>query len=448
MFHLICNCGASVRVATQFGLSLAALAGSLLAALLPGAAAAADTGTAMTLPSAVQLALSRAPELQVYRFRAQGLRGLATTANLPPQFAVGAEAENLGGSGDFTGVDSAEFTLALSSVIELGGKREARVAAVNAQRALLDAERQARALDLIGEVTRRFVDAVANQSRLELAVKSRSLAEDTVQAVERRARSGAAPEAELYRARAQLTQAKLAVSEAQNRMQVSTVALAVLWGDPEPDFVRVDGALLNLGVAGDFNALFQRATENPAMAVFTSEERLRQAEWQLAKTQARADIDWSVGVRQFQDTDDTALVAGISIPLNASGRSAGAIETARAARDEVSMLRESALLNLRASLFDAYQQRRQGIETAHSLREDVIPALTKALRQTQAAYENGRYGYQEWVSARQELLAAEYDLIAAAAASLQSGATIEQLTAEPLLTSLDLDSSETEQESH
>jgi cobalt-zinc-cadmium efflux system outer membrane protein len=449
MYFFTCIRGINARHARYCVFLLLALSGCLVAALLAAPTSAANSqSSAMTLPSAVQLALSRNPELQVYQLREQGLRGLATTANLSPQFAVGAEAENLGGSGDFNGTDSAEFTLALSSVIELGGKREARVAAVNAQRALIDAERQARALDLMGEVTRRFVDAVANQARLELALKSRSLAQDTVQAVQRRTRSGAAPEAELYRARAQLAQAQLAVDEAQNRLQVSAVSLAVMWGDTEPDFVRVSGDLLNLGVTGDFNALFQRAIENPAIAVFASEERVRAAELQLAKTQASADIDWSIGVRQFQDTDDTALVAGLSIPLNTSGRNAGALVTARAARDEVAIEREAALLSVRASLFDAFQQRRQGIETAHALRADVIPALATALQQTRAAYESGRYGYQEWVAARQELLAAEHDLIAAASAALHSGATIEQLTAEPLLPALDPEPGATEQESN
>jgi cobalt-zinc-cadmium efflux system outer membrane protein len=441
-------CGVKLRNTKQYSLSILALLGYLLAAMLPvPISAAEDRSTTMTLASAVQLALAKNPELQVYRFRELGLQGLAKTANLSPQFDLSAEVENIGGTDDFNGADSAEFTLALSSIVELGGKRDARVAAVNAQRQVFDGERQARALDLLGEVTRRYVEVVATQAQLDLAVSSRALAKDTIQSVQRRTQSGAAPDAELFRARAQLAQAELDVAEAQNRLQVSRLSLSVLWGDTEPDFVRVDGELLNLGAVGDFDTLFQRAIENPAIAIFASEERLREAELQLAKTQSRTDIGWSVGVRQFQDTDDTALVAGVSIPLNTSGRNAGALQSARAARDEVAVQREAALLNLRASLFDAYQQRKLGIETANSLRADVIPALTRALKLTQAAYESGRYGYQEWVAARQELIAAEYALIAAASAALQSGATIEQLTAEPLLPSLELNSSEKKQES-
>ncbi len=350
--------------------------------------------------------------------------------------------------GDSNGVDGAEFTLALSSVIELGGKRDARLAAASAQRQLIDGERQARALDLIGEVTRRYVDVVANQARLDLAVNARTLATDVLNSVERRIQAGAAPEAELYRARAQMTQAELAVTEAQSRLRASSLSLSVLWGDAEPDFVRVDGNLQNTGAAGDFNALFERTLQNPAIAIFASEERLREAEFQLAKSQSRADIGWSVGVRQFQDTDDTALVAGVSVPLFSSTRNTGALQSAQAARDEVAVRRESALLALRATLFDAYQQRKLGIETAELLRNDVIPALTRALQLTRTAYESGRYGYQEWAAARQELISAQYALITAQADALQNGAIIEQLTAQPLLPPLASDASGIAQESN
>jgi cobalt-zinc-cadmium efflux system outer membrane protein len=211
--------------------------------------------------------------------------------------------------------------------------------------------------------------------------------------------------------------------------------------------VRVDGNLQNTGAAGDFNALFERTLQNPAIAIFASEERLREAELQLAKTQSRTDIGWSVGVRQFQDTDDTALVAGVSVPLFSSARNTGALQSAQAARDEVAVRRDIAMLELRATLFDAYQQRKVSIETAELLRSDVVPALTRALQLTRTAYETGRYGYQEWAAARQELISAQYALISAQEAALQSGATIEQLTAQPLLPPLASDVGEIAQES-
>lgn len=440
-------CGAEPRDMNGYRSLILTFLCLLFAALLASPATAAErSDTAMTLGAAIQLALSENPDLQVYRFRETGLQGLAHNASLRPPIDLSAEAENIGGSGDYGEFESAEFTLALSSVIELGDKREARIAAVEAQRQVIAGERQTRALDLMGEVTRRYVEVVATQARLDLALNARSLAQEVVQSVEHRARAGAAPEAESLRARANLTQAELVVREGQNRLRTARLSLSVLWGDMEPDFVRVAGNLESLGDVGNFDSLYQRAIQNPAIEIFASEERLREAEFQLATSQSNTDIGWSVGIRQYQETNDTAFVAGLSIPLVGSKRNSGAAQSARAARDETSLRRESALLNLRASLFDAYQQRKLGIETASSLRSDVIPLLQRALQQTQEAYENGRYSYQEWAAAQQELLSAEHALIAAASAALHSGATIEQLTSEPLLPPLEPGSSNAEQE--
>ena len=65
--------------------------------------------------------------------------------------------------------------------------------------------------------------------------------------------------------------------------------------------------------------------------------------------------------------------------------------------------------------------------------------MKEALSETQKAYESGRYSYQEWVAARQELIAAQYLLIETANTALRYRSEIEQLTAEPLLASLDDD---------
>jgi cobalt-zinc-cadmium efflux system outer membrane protein len=134
----------------------------------------------------------------------------------------------------------------------------------------------------------------------------------------------------------------------------------------------------------------------------------------------------------MQESDDTALVAGFSVPLSAGKRNSGAVSTALAEQHEVSVQREVTLLDLHTQLFRAFHNRKQAITTVTTLRTAIIPALKEALVETQAAYQRGRYGYLDYVSARQELLSAERTQIEAAAAALTYGAEIEQLTAEPL----------------
>ena len=178
--------------------------------------------------------------------------------------------------------------------------------------------------------------------------------------------------------------------------------------------------------------LYAKVEKNPAIQIFAAEERLKEAEVRLAKTQSRADISWSVGVRRFQESDNSALVAGFSMPLFSSKRNSGAVSTALAQRNEIFVQKEVALLNMHTQLFRAFHNRKQAILTVKELQNTIIPVLEEALKETQAAYQRGRYGYLEYVSARQELLSARRTLIESASSALTYGAEIEQLTAEPL----------------
>src|SRR5690606_28175017 len=109
------------------------------------------------------------------------------------------------------------------------------------------------------------------------------------------------------------------------------------------------------------------------------------------QTQSALDIQWSAGVRHLQESDDTALVLGVSMPLFADGRSQSAIRQAQAARDEVAVQREDAALKLRSQLFAAFENRRQALDTVQVLRSEIIPLLSQAQAEIRDAYERGRY---------------------------------------------------------
>ncbi|MEB3733757.1 hypothetical protein ULF88_05490 [Halopseudomonas pachastrellae] len=60
----------------------------------------------------------------------------------------------------------------MSSVLELGGKRQARVGLIDTRYGLVEAERRAETLDLLGQVTQRFVTTLALQEKLSLAAEA------------------------------------------------------------------------------------------------------------------------------------------------------------------------------------------------------------------------------------------------------------------------------------
>ncbi|RBP52680.1 TolC family protein [Arenicella xantha] len=405
---------------------------SLLLLSVCSATQAEQHGNTLTLATAIERSLEQNPLLRVFEFRHKLLDGDSNIANLPPAYELGFGAEDFAGTGDSKGFDGAELSVSLSSILELGDKRLARNNVVDGSRAVLDARQQTEALDLLGEVTRRYVEVLAAQARLTLAQVATRLAEDTLNEVKKRSDAGAVPVAEVQRARAAAGQARLTAASETQQLNYRRVALAELWGERTPSFTSVEGSLYQFGEDREFEALYAKLTQNPAILVFAAEQRLRDAELRLANAQANTDVRWSVGLKQFQETDDTAIMAGFSVPLFSSKRNRGATQSAVAARDEVAVRKEAAMLSLHTQLFHTYSNRQQAILTVKALQSSIIPSLEQALRETQRAYQHGRYSYLDYLTARQELISARRTLIDAASAVLRYGADIEQLTATPL----------------
>ncbi|UTW45515.1 TolC family protein [bacterium SCSIO 12696] len=392
----------------------------------------ASIETQISLQTAIEKTLANNPQLQVYGYRERALQGALQKASLRPALALETELENVAGTGRVSGLGGAELTVALSSIIELGDKRSARISVANAGRDQLQVQRQMQALDLMAAVTRAYIDVLATQERLIVARDAQQLAKVTLRSIKERVAAGATPEAELSRAKVSLLQAELAVKREKSRLQQSRVMLATFWGEREPGFLGVEGSLYQFGDSDDFDALYRRIQRNPYIHQFASEQRLREAQLRFAQTQARADIDWSLGVRRLQIRSDTALTMAFSMPLFTGKRSSGDVTAAREALGEVAVRRQAEDTRLYTRLYSAYSNRQQAMEAATSLQSNIIPTLSAAYDSTRAAYERGRYRYLEWVSARQELIGARLNLIDTAAAVLRYGADIEQLTAEPL----------------
>jgi hypothetical protein len=95
----------------------------------------------LSLFEAIVRTLKAHPDLQLFRTREARLQAAAEIAAHKPAIALGLDAENFGGMGAASAADSAEVTLSLASVLERGGKREARQALAASQ---LDAMSMAR----------------------------------------------------------------------------------------------------------------------------------------------------------------------------------------------------------------------------------------------------------------------------------------------------------------
>lgn len=399
-------------------------------------AEAVAPGAEVTLGQAIELALRRNPELIASGYELSAAQARIQQAGVRPNPELGLELENFAGSGNVRGTDALETTLSLSQVVELGGKRQLRVSVAESDFNVFSIEQRARQLDVLAEVTRRFIDVVAAQERLRFAEQSSQLAGRTLGAISTRVDAARSPEGERSRARIALTRAQLEQAQARTQLQSVRYALVALWGDAEPMFSAAQANLFAFPALDSFESLLARLERNPDFVRFASEARLRDAEVRLAQAQARPNLTFSLGVRQFHDGNDTALVGGFSIALPVSDRNRGAIREAQVRRAQFNAERDAAFVRARAGLFGLYQQVNAARVRSDTLRSEAIPQAQTALEQSQYGYDRGRFSFLELITSQQELLGLQEAAIDAAADHHRLLAEIERLTNEPLTQAL------------
>lgn len=386
----------------------------------------------LTLGEAIAQTLEKNPQLYQYRFTEAALSAQRQASALRPAIALSLDVENFAGSGDTQGLSAAETTVALSSVIEMGNKRQARLSLADARLNRASWEQQAATLDVLGELTASFIEGMAAQANILLAQESLSLAQTVLATARERSALGATSEAEVLRAQAAVVRAEVRFDYLIEALERQKVLLARFWGDTKPSFSQFEGSLFEFGFSDSFDQLYARVQNSPAIQVFASEARIKDAEVTLARANGRSDLAWSLGIRRIEEVDDTAFTAGLSIPLFSNNRNKAEVQSALVSRNAVDYAQEDMLLRLRARLFEAYSLRNQSIAAIEKTQAIAIPALEDALQLTQRAYEEGRYGYLDLIAAQEELLATKQALIDTATSALISQAFIERLSSEAL----------------
>ncbi|MBS0422563.1 MAG: TolC family protein [Proteobacteria bacterium] len=388
----------------------------------------------LTLAQAIGTALARNPDLTASAYELKAADARIVQARLRPNPEVSVQLDNIGISGEARGTDVLASTLSLSQVIEMGGKRALRTEVANYDRDAVGVERQAQQLDVLAEVARRFIAVVAAQERRVFAQSARELAQRTLDAISARLQAARSPEAERSRAGIALTRMQIEEQQADSELRSARSALAALWGSQAPRFTQARADLFALDPVEPFEALVSKLERSPDFVRFASEARLRDAELRLAQAQAHPNITLAVGVGRFEETRNTGVSVGFSMPLPLFDRNQGAIREAQVRRVQTDAQKEAAFLRVRATLFSLYQELLASRKRLETLRTQAVPQAQRALEQTQSGYERGRFSYLELATAQEELLQLRATVIEAAAAYHQVLAEIERLTNEAVAT--------------
>ena len=391
-----------------------------------------ETANAITLPQVLARVLRDSPELATFPYRLRAAEAQTLQASLHPNPELSFSIENFAGDAEFSGTDSAEMTLALSQVIELGGKRRFRKQAARFGTELVEYDYELARLDVLSRSAGRFLDVIRAQYLLELVQTADRWTQRAEQVAQARFQAGGISRAELSQARIETLRSGLMVTDAQNTLHIAGLQLAAEWGAEQVDFTIARADLFSVYSTPPFTRLREQLDQSPQLQRYLTLDRLRQAELDLAIANGRQDISVGLGLRRFEDIGEQALTFEVSMPLGIANRNQGGIDAARAELERIGSEHKVSRTGLYTELHRLYRQMQHSHRVVSVLRQDALPEANRALTQVEQGYRNGRFSYLELVEARRMRLSVERDMIDVATVFHRTLITLEQLTGEAI----------------
>lgn len=386
----------------------------------------------ISLSDAVSAALVRNPELAGYALEARAREAEAIQAAARPNPELRGAVENVGGSGQREGTEAAETTLLLSQLIELGGKRMERRRVASLRGELAGFDYDAKRLAVLSDTTKAFVTTLAAQERARLSENLERVADDAVNAAERRVRAGASAPAEGLRARVVRGRAALEHARAAKELDAARQALAAMWGDREAGFERVAGALDRMEALPSKDDLVAALDRNPEIARWTKEHAARRADLALERARRVPDVTVAAGGRYFSDSEDAAMVFEFGLPLPLFDRNKGAIAAAERRLEKAALDQAGAAAAAHAALSAAYGRLVAAHEQAVTIRERVLPDAEAASHAARDALRSGLFHALDVLDAERTLFEVRMEHVRALEDFHLAAADVERLTAQPL----------------
>ena len=381
----------------------------------------------VTQEQALALALEHSPELKAFSLDINAAEASRVQANLRPNPKLEIEVEEVGGSGNRSGFGSAETTVAVAQPIEMGRKRARRTALASLEKELAEWDYEARRLDVIREVTEAFAAVLAWQERLALAEELVRIAEQADNTVSQRVEAGRDSPIEQTKSAVALATARIEPQRARRSLESARRRLAATWGARVAGFESVAGEFDRIAPVPSSAELSRFVRRNPDVARWDAETDRARAALELEKARAVPDVTLSGGFQRFNETDESAVVFGLSIPLPVSNRNQGGIRRATYLLAKTDQSGKAAEIRVLTALEDAVQKLASAYAEATALKNDVLPGAEKSFSAVSEGYRDGKFDYLQVLDAQRTLFETRGRYVESLAAYHRAKADTERL---------------------
>lgn len=373
----------------------------VIAALVVTAATAQPaikSGITLTLGEAVAKGQLQAPALQGAHAAMQVAEANVQLSGMRPIPTLSFEAENVMGTGRYTGFGGGEKTTSLSIPLELGGKRQARVRVAEAERAVTSLGAQSVLADVTLQLTEAFITLAANERRLTVDRAGSELADRAFAAARARVHAGKVSPIEEQRADVLRINANVRVGRAGRAVELARTTLARLTGAPSPVTISANwfDVLDPPEIAGTSERSLSIATAEAEVAASS-------ARVDAAQRDRMPDVTVMAGVRRYGESRDKAGTLGLSIPLPLFNRGTAGIARSLAEVDRAEAARNAAAQEFEQAFARAQAEVEDGLAGAHAATGPALAAAEEAARIARIGYDEGKFPQLEMIEAERSL---------------------------------------------
>lgn len=407
----------------------AASCASLAQAQIGPSAQAASGAPVYTLDQAVGAAGGSAPAIDAATAAIKAAEAGRTVAGLRPNPVAQGQIENIVGSGPYRGLRSAESTVGFALPVELGGKRGARVAVASAQLTRAEIQAAITAADVRLQVTQLYVEAVAAERRAVTARDQARIAGEGLRVAGVRVQAGRASPLEQQRADVARINAEANV---ERQLRLAEAARANLERRVGQSIVgRLDENLLDRlpGAPAYGPAAPVEIAGTLALAAANADFTIADAGVRLARANRVPDLNVGPAIRRLEDTNDTAFVFTVSIPIPLFNNGRAAVAQASAQRSQADAQRRVTALDVEQAITDARTAELNAATTARAASGPALAAAQEAARIARIGYREGKFGQLELLDAERTLAETRVAAIDALANYQTARAQLERLTA-------------------
>ena len=374
----------------------------------------------LRLEVALGLAMGANPEISVALREQEATEGVRIQAGVRHNPYISSEIQD-------TRRNTQQITLQFNQEIELGNKRESRLALADILHTKATAELDALKATIHANTVNAFYEVLVAQERLALSKSSFEVANAAVNAATKRVNAGKSSPVEETKSNIAASSAKIELNQSNSQLYSARKRLSALWGNPSPVFEQAYGDVENIPLVPSFENLLALLENAPAIVIANLEVSARGGSIKLARSQSTPNITISAGIVNNQELGLNQAILGLSVPIPLFDRNQGNVQEAVSlqykAQDELIALKTQ----LATKLAGEHERLSVARLSAISLREEILPGAQNAFEAANKGFNAGKFNFLDVLDAQRTLFQAKSQYIQVLLDAHQAIAEIESI---------------------